>query len=202
MALLQAERCESVEQGRPRMRQHPMRAAKRDASCSGYHKVDSWGRVFTRKPGPPRISMEECLSRNTIPVPESGCLLWIGAMVGQGYGHAAFGGKRGRAHRLVYAEHHGPIPPGLVVRHKCDVPCCVNINHLLLGTHKQNADDRTNRGKSYRGEEQTLAKLTSAQVLEIRSAPRRRDGAALARKYGVSRRLIFNIRTGKAWKHL
>lgn len=46
-----------------------------------------------------------------------------------------------KMHQISYALHHGPIPKGMVVRHKCNVRSCCNPDHLILGTVKQNAGD-------------------------------------------------------------
>jgi hypothetical protein len=34
------------------------------------------------------------------------------------------------AHRVVWAHHHGPIPPGHDVHHLCHVKRCIRIEHL------------------------------------------------------------------------
>ncbi|UGO47583.1 HNH endonuclease [Morganella phage vB_MmoP_Lilpapawes] len=39
----------------------------------------------------------------------------------------------------------GDIPAGMVVRHTCDNKRCVNPNHLLLGTRKENTHDMLER---------------------------------------------------------
>ncbi len=50
-------------------------------------------------------------------------------------------------HRQVWAEVNGPIPAGMMVRHTCDNPPCININHLLIGTQTDNMRDMMERGR-------------------------------------------------------
>ena len=52
--------------------------------------------------------------------PNSGCWLWSGNHHGHGYGQTAINGKNVRIHRFQYERYKGPIPEGMVVRHKCD----------------------------------------------------------------------------------
>lgn len=81
---------------------------------------------------------------------ENGCLVWTGALDGAfGYGRVVISGTRStaNAHRWIYEQTNGPIPPGLVVRHKCDNPPCVDLDHLELGTYADNAHDRDSRGR-------------------------------------------------------
>ena len=52
------------------------------------------------------------------------------------------------AHRVAWEQANGqPIPPGMVVRHACDNPPCVNPLHLQLGTHADNVRDTHERGR-------------------------------------------------------
>lgn len=77
------------------------------------------------------------------------CWFWIAAV--NEFGHGKFTNSERRtvkAHRYSYELHAGPIPEGLVVRHMCNNPSCVNPDHLALGTQLDNiADQKHNKGK-------------------------------------------------------
>lgn len=71
-------------------------------------------------------------------------------------------GKVG-AHVIVWKHHNGDLPSGHEIRHTCDNPPCVNPNHLLSGTRKDNVRDMHSRGRA-----NPKRKLTDEQVAEIR----------------------------------
>lgn len=138
---------------------------------------------------------------------EGDCLIWFGDKDSNGYGRIRYAGRKTYpAHRLAYELAHGPIQEGLVVRHKCDVCACINISHLEIGTHKDNAQDSVKRGRAIRakGEAHGRAKLTQAQVDEIRRRyiPNKYGFGAtgLAREFGVSKSTIHDILRGAHWK--
>lgn len=68
-----------------------------------------------------------------------------------GYGQFRALGEYG-AHRVMYRWLIGGIPEGLYVLHKCDNPGCVNPEHLEIGTHQDNMDDRSERGRTAVGD--------------------------------------------------
>jgi len=139
------------------------------------------------------------------PVPEAGCWLHDGAEVGNGYASCTARSKSLRAHRWSYEKFVGPIPPGMMVRHKCDVPCCVNPHHLEIGTHNENMEDRQIRGRTAFGARAGTAKLTDSHVIVIKDRLRAyRPGmyTALGAEFGVDRAVIARIHHGKAWRHV
>lgn len=76
------------------------------------------------------------------------CWIFTGSCPGFGHGH--FGvdsGKYVYAHRWAYAHYVGPIPDGMQVCHKCDVPACVNPDHLFIGTQRDNVLDMHRKGR-------------------------------------------------------
>lgn len=130
------------------------------------------------------------------------CWEWRGALRSR-YGVIRWGRGSVAAHRLSFAHHHGPIPAGQVVRHRCDNTACVNPGHLHIGTQTDNVRDRVERGRSARGEQHGRAKLSHADIQDIR---RRRaagaSGTSLARAYGVTHQNIYTILSGKGWNHV
>jgi hypothetical protein len=73
-----------------------------------------------------------------VPEPNSGCWLWLGGHIGNGYGNFYLSGKRLLAHRVSYELHVGQIPGGLTLDHLCRVRSCVNPRHLEPVTFREN----------------------------------------------------------------
>lgn len=148
--------------------------------------------------------LAERLALHSIPEPNSGCLLWTSTVTGKGYALLGIGHRdtrrEVRAHRLAYEVAKGPIPDGMQVLHKCDVPSCINPEHLFLGTNQDNMDDKVAKRRQPRGECAGNAKLTEAQVRAIRidERPRRE----IARAFGLSPGTVTNIVNRKRWAHL
>ena len=93
------------------------------------------------------------------------CWPWLGSM-SKGYGQLS-AGQRGaaplKAHRVSYEFAHGPIAHGLVIRHACDNPQCVNPAHLLAGSQRENVLDMVERNRvSPRSRENLAAKQRRA----------------------------------------
>ena len=136
-----------------------------------------------------------------------GCWEWSGCKA-RGYGKMSvygFGFAAETATRISWRIHFGRIPEGKWILHKCDNPPCVRPDHLFIGDAQTNVDDMITKGRNRAtnrvfGESNHLSVLTESKVLEIlKTKPGTRG---LAKKFGVHRDTVWNIRTGKTWKHL
>lgn len=132
------------------------------------------------------------------------CLEWQAYRDKAGYGGYNLEGKTCSAHRASWRIFKGDIPPGMHVLHRCDNRCCVNPDHLFLGTHKDNMDDMTRKGRRVRGELNGPSKLREEEVIVIRrlSASYSWSERKIARQFGVSRSCINGITSGRKWRHV
>lgn len=99
----------------------------------------------------------------TMPVPKSGCFIWLGGLDVGGYGqfhHIKGSNIKKMAHRASYEHFIGPIPEGMDLDHLCRVRCCVNPHHLEPVPRKENAR-RGNTGQNLkRGGKDAKGKAT------------------------------------------
>lgn len=161
-----------------------------------------------RKPGSTRRfhkeTIEHMLERKSIRIPWSGCQIWMGCVSSKGYGWVGIfkTNKRMTVHRLSWILKNGSIPDGMHVLHKCDVPSCINPDHLFLGTNNDNVADRVRKGRSGspKGENCHKARLTTEQVIAIRADTRRNYEIALS--YGVDQCTISHVKLRRSWKHI
>ena len=117
-----------------------------------------------------RIPPSERFFRHVAICEESECWLWTGSTNYKGYGLFKWSPDKNAvsAPRASWVIANGEIPDGMHVLHRCDTPECVNPNHLFLGTNKDNMQDRGEKGRTQHGDRSGRAKVTSAQVVEIR----------------------------------
>ncbi len=139
------------------------------------------------------------------PEPYSGCWLWFGGRTNFGHGTFRLPGRiRESAHRVSWMLNVGDIPKGMSVLHKCDVPSCVNPDHLFIGTQADNIADMTKKGRGrktfMKGHAPLNAKLTIEQVKEIRSRTESRK--LLSVKFGVSINTINSVLYGSNWRNI
>lgn len=135
------------------------------------------------------------------------CWFWTGQRDSDGYGVMTINGRPAKAHRFSWTLHCGPIPEGMCVLHNCpggDNRACVNPLHLWLGSPIENAADRDLKGMTLQGAAHRRAKLSEADVLEIRSLfeTGRYTKVELGRQFGVTDSQIRNIVQRRLWRHI
>jgi hypothetical protein len=144
-----------------------------------------------------RKRLEERFLEKTIPEPNTGCLLWLGA--GVRYGHIwVYGMGVKRAHHVAFFLKWGRWPLSCALHH-CDTPFCVNVDHLFEGTQIENMEDMRVKGRAskkprFSGEDHPEVKLTDAQCAMLRAS--QLPGVLLARQLGVSTALVSLVRRG------
>lgn len=170
------------------------------------------GKVFQRIYNPKtRYCSHDC-ARAALKVPDDvrfwakvrkpnqeSCWEWQGKMRPDGYGTLSIGAEHTRAHRISWELHHGPIPNGLCVLHRCDNRRCVNPVHLFLGTKADNNRDMMQKGRGNQpyGEKKRNSKLTADAVLMIRASAE--SNTSLGRKFGVDNSVISRVRNRLSW---
>jgi CRP-like cAMP-binding protein len=106
----------------------------RRSHASGYCPGHRWRWKVHGDPtkgAPPRgLPLKQRLDDHTRR--SDGCWEWTGPKDRDGYAKLSVNRKAMLAARLVYRLHHGDLPEGMIVRHKCGHRSCVNPEHLFL----------------------------------------------------------------------
>lgn len=130
------------------------------------------------------------------------CWRWLGNKGSTGYGVVKVRNGRELAHRVAWELDNAlQIPDGMFVCHRCDNPICVRPSHLFLGTPRDNTRDMLQKGRNVRlaGVAHPRARLTEAQVLEIRKRYRRGSAPVLATEFGVHANTILRVVHGQRY---
>lgn len=128
---------------------------------------------------------------------DGSCWLWGGTPHHSGYGTVKWNGIQTTPHRVAYILTYGL--PRKDVLHRCGNRLCCNPSHLYDGDDIQNAADRKAHGRTHQpvGEANSMAKLTRAQVDEIRAS--KDPISTLVERYGVSKSHVYRLRRGDRW---
>jgi len=129
------------------------------------------------------------------------CWPWVASRKRQGYGQFKLDGGMRLTHRVIWELMYGEIPDGMNVCHRCDNPPCVNPSHLFLGTQADNMADMTKKGRQASGERHPKAKLSLADVRNIRERNATGESTtALAREFGISNIGVSSVVRGAYWR--
>lgn len=133
---------------------------------------------------------------------KNGCKIWPRGINSAGYGHFSIKDRSYNVSRLLFQITYPDNYKGFVIRHKCDVRSCCNIEHLEKGTQKDNIQDIKNRNRNLFGNKHRHCKLSEDQVMEIRRRYTKGNGVQLAKEFGVSQFTIYSIVKFVNWRHL
>ena len=140
---------------------------------------------------------------------ENGCIKCLSHCTDKdGYVRIRYKGKHDRLFRVLYQQKYGQIPKGVVLRHLCNNTWCVNVEHLKIGTQKENCQDMVDCGRSLKGKynkkirgiNNGCSKLTEKQVINIYLS--NLGCTTLSKIYNVSKTNIRNIKKGIQWNWL
>ena len=141
---------------------------------------------------------------------DGGCLLWpTKPNKVTGYAWTTYLGRRVMAHRAVFQAMHGPISSAVFVCHRCDVPNCVNPDHLFGADHATNMADMKAKGRASKccdpnkGTGNPNAKVDEATVREVR---RRVESGErpfrVAQDMGLHKHHVSVIARRLIWRHV
>ena len=132
------------------------------------------------------------------------CWEWTGSKDKKGYGRINVGNKPMLVHRAFFECVSGPLKEGDHVLHRCDNPSCARPEHLFVGDHLMNMQDKSRKKRHRygvsRGEAHGCSRLTADQVYEIRASTG--PSVEVGKRYGVSGRTVREIRNRESWRHL
>lgn len=134
------------------------------------------------------------------------CWIWEGWRFKSGYGgFIPSGNRKLRSHRVSYSLFVGPIPEGLEVCHKCDVPACVNPFHLFVGDHYANMRDASSKGRcrAVKGEKQWHSRFFPSQIRCMRLLHKAGvTQTRIAELFQTAKSTIGHIVRRENWKHV
>lgn len=151
------------------------------------------------------ITVARFWSKVSVTSKDSDCWEWTASKEEKGYGRFRMPGpdrKNWAAHRVAYMICNGRLPAdGLLVRHSCDNPSCVNPFHLEVGTASDNMQDMVSRGRNNRKPRKRIGpSLTDAEIVLIRQKMAAGESnAKIAAAFGVSDVSIARMRKKKTW---
>lgn len=165
-------------------------------NCEKTFECEICGHVFVRNSLSKVCSLKCRVKQGSIKL-ENGCWEWVKMKAGD-YGKLRWNGKTISAHRASYIAFKGDIKKGLWVLHSCDNPCCVNPEHLSLGTPKDNHDDMHRKKRGIYRDKNHFGRYTEQQIEEMKKL--KDEGFTyerLTRIFNCSTTHVYNVIKGK-----
>ena len=137
-------------------------------------------------------------------IKKNGKWIWNKYKNKKGYGVFRYKGKIQLAHRVSYELFIGEIHDGMFVCHKNDCPEDVNPENLFLGTQQDNMNDMISKKRAVilRGEKHGNSKITNNDARQIKKMlAEGMRGTDIAKKLGISKHIVSNIKYGKTWNN-
>lgn len=122
-----------------------------------------------------KMTLEGLLNDPKVIHHEGGCILWptqakdLRSRIKVGHGEL-------ERHTAAYLLAGKTLTAGSLIRHTCDVPNCINPDHLIEGTQKQNMADAIERGRRNTTGESLSIRQRAERTLQERSERLRRYG--------------------------
>lgn len=134
------------------------------------------------------VKTPENVIKSKINIDENGCWIWNGYRRKNGYGVLTFKNKRYSSHRFSYQTFKGEIKKGMYICHKCNVPFCVNPDHLYQDSQKGNLKYSIDCGNMHYNRI-----ISDEDIRKIRKLYGKHDGIYLSKKFNISKQHIYDI---------
>jgi hypothetical protein len=134
---------------------------------------------------------------------EDECIIWPFGVQSRGYPIANIGGKAKLVHQYICEQTNGERHSRKEAAHSCGVKRCINKHHLRWATSSENKQDMRELGELAVGERSGHAKLSSADINEIKLM--RALGyqqKEIAEMFMVQQSTISRILAGVRWAHM
>lgn len=151
--------------------------------------------------GSPKQFLEETVMHHE----GDGCLLWPFAKYESGYPQITIDGVHRSLTRLICTRVNGDAPtPEHHAAHSCGNGHlgCVTKRHLSWKTRSENEADKLAHGTHNRGERHNMAKLTEADVRQIRALKGTASQREIAARFGIKQSTVSDVQSRKVWKHV